>query len=108
VKRGDIVIANGRGEFTGKARPFLVVQATDWMAGAEIVTVCPVTSTLTHAPLVRVPLHADDATGLQVQSEVEVDLISSIRTRRIAQVIGHAPAATMVAVDRALRRWLDL
>ncbi|MFD1951427.1 type II toxin-antitoxin system PemK/MazF family toxin [Sphingomonas arantia] len=108
MKRGEIVVANGRGEFTGKARPFLVVQATELMMGAEIVTVCPITSTLSYAPLVRVPLHAGAETGLQVQSEIEVDLISSIRARRISQVIGHAPAATMVAVDQALRRWLGL
>jgi len=108
MRRGDIVIARERGEFTGKARPFLVVQSDAMLDDAEIITVCPITSHLTHADLIRVAIRPDVDTGLKKDSEVEVDLISAIRTSRIAEVVGRIPDEGLAKVDAALRRWLDL
>ena len=108
MKRGDIVIAREKGEFTGKARPFLIVQADAMLTDAAIVTVCPITSTLTHAELIRVPVLPGPDTGLALASEIEVDLLSAIRVPRIAGIIGHISSPTMLKVDEALRRWLDI
>lgn len=108
MRRGDIVIARDRGEFTGKTRPFLIVQSDRTLPASAIVTVCPITSRLTHADLIRVALMPGSDTGLKKESEVEVDLISAIRAERIDKVVGHVPDAILNKVDVALRRWLDL
>jgi len=41
-QRGDIVLcADGKGDYTSKPHPVLIVQNTDYIAGMESVTVVP-------------------------------------------------------------------
>ena len=108
MKRGQIVIASGRGDFSTKPRPSLIVQADAFNAFHPAFTVCPITSHLTGDYLFRVPIAADAATGLDGASEIEVDRIQAIWRERIREVVGQAPDAVMAGVDVALQRWLSL
>ena len=108
MKRGDVIVAGQHGAFTGKPRPYVIVQNGLGLEVHPTVSVCPLTTKLTGAYLVRIAAAAGDATGLLAPSEIEVDKVTTLRRSAIAEVIGTIPDATMREVDAALRRWLDL
>ena len=106
--RGDIVtIADRGGEFTGKPRPAIVLQS-DLFADSPTVAVLPITSQPTDAPLLRVPLGSDERTGLAVPSWAQIELLTTVRRRRVGGRIGGADDATMLAINRALAVYLGL
>lgn len=107
-KRGDIVLcADSNGNFTGKPRPVVIVQNTDYIDGIESLTVCPLTSTLVTAS-VRVRLKANAETGLKESSDIEIDKISTIRKSRVTSKIGMVAEKEQSKINHALRIWLDL
>ena len=107
-QRGDIALcADGKGDYTSKPRPVVIVQNTDYIEGMESITVCPITSVLSTAS-VRVRLKADNATGLKEISEVEIDKITTIRITRLNKKIGEVAEKELNKINYALRVWLDL
>jgi len=108
ISRGDIVLASGPGDFTRKPRPFLVVQSNAFNRVHGSVSLCPVTSDRAGEGWIRIGLASTTETGLDRDSEVEIDKISTLRRDRIVKPIGKAPAVAMHRVDEALRRWLEL
>lgn len=108
MKRGDIYSTIGRGDFSRKPRPSLIVQADEFNPHHLAITVCPITSDLTGHDLFRIPISSDAQTNLLDDSEIEIDLVQSIKRPRMGRQIGTASAATMIRVDEALRRWLAL
>ena len=107
-KRGDIVLcADGRGDYTSKPRPVVIVQNSDYLLGLESVTICPLTSVLSTAS-VRVRLKANAATGLKEPSDVETDKITTVRVARLTTKIGEIPERELEKINHALRIWLDL
>ncbi|MEG3165954.1 type II toxin-antitoxin system PemK/MazF family toxin [Sphingomonas sp. PB2P19] len=108
MKRGQIISTVGRGDFSRKPRPSLVIQAELFSAYHPAITVCPITSFETGDTLYRVPIPRTDDNGLLADSEIEIDLIQAIRRERIGSVIGMASDEIMFTVDQALRRWLAL
>ena len=52
--RGTLVTVASPGAYSGKPRPAVVVQADRWLQAHPSVTLCPLTSTLMEAPLVRI------------------------------------------------------
>jgi mRNA interferase MazF len=109
MRRGDIVrVADRTGDYAGKPRPALVVQSDLFAPSHDSITVCLITSNITGFGLFRIPVPADEATGLHAASEVAVDKLQSVRRSRIGGKIGVASDDTMILVDQALRRWLAL
>lgn len=107
-KRGDIVLcADGRGDYTSKPRPVVIVQNSDYLAGLESVTICPLTSVLSAAS-VRVRIKANTATGLKEPSDVEADKITTVRVARLTTKIGVIAEKELDKINHALRVWLDL
>ncbi len=107
-QRGDIALcADGRGDYTSKPRPVVIVQNTDYIEGMQSITVCPITSVLSAAS-VRVRLKANDTTGLKETSEVETDKITTIRVTRLSEKIGEVAEKERNKIDYSLRIWLDL
>jgi mRNA interferase MazF len=107
-QRGDIVLcADGQGDYTGKPRPVVIVQNSDYLAGLESVTICPLTSALSTAS-VRVRVKANAATGLKEPSDVETDKITTVRVARLTTKIGEVPKKELEKINHALRVWLDL
>ncbi len=108
MKRGDIVATVGRGEFSTKPRPSLIVQADAFNLHHPAITVCPITSEIRGHNLYRIAIAADATTNLLSDSEVEIDLVQAIWRDRIGRHIGVASSETMTLVDQTLRRWLSL
>lgn len=104
MKRGDLVVVSLPGDY-GKPRPALVVQSS-LFADHPSVTVLPITSHLTDAPLLRIDIGPE--CGLERASQIQIDKAQTPRRERIGPVIGRADDAILTAVDRALAVFLGL
>lgn len=100
MRRGDIVTVAG-GVYAAKPRPALIVQ-DDRFDQTDSLTVCPFTSTDVEAPLLRVRVPADAVNGLDRDSFLMVDKITTIRRSNAHGVLGHLEAATFVEFERRL------
>ena len=108
MKRGDIFLIAGKGDFSGKPRPALVVQNDLFNRDAPTVTFCPITSHLTGLDLFRIALAPTGQNGLDRASEIQIDKVQAVRIRSGASQIGRTEPGEMTRVDEALRLWLDL
>ena len=100
MKRGDLVTIAISGEY-GKPRPALVIQS-DLLTDTDSVLVCLLTTTQRDAPLYRLPLSAEDGTGLRQPSQVMLDKIMAVRRDRCGAVFGSVDRATLAALGRSL------
>jgi mRNA interferase MazF len=108
LRRGQVVLAAERGDYTGKPRPMLIVQRTATLDASAGVTMCGFTTTVAATEPMRVAVLHLEGTGLSEPSMVMVDKVSTLRRERVREVIGELSDAKMREVDAALRRWLDL
>ena len=100
MRRGDIVTVAG-GVYARKPRPALVVQ-DDRFDATDSVTVCPFTTTEVDAPLLRVPVVANEANGLGQDSYLMIDKITTVRRTNARTVLGRLEATTLVEFERRL------
>ncbi len=100
MKRGDLLTVALRGDY-GKPRPALVVQS-DWLDETDSVLVCLLTTTLRDAPFFRLPVPADQGTGLREPSQVMVDKIMAVRRDRCGPRLGRLGRPEMQTLDRML------
>ncbi len=100
MRRGDIVTVAG-GVYASKPRPALVVQ-DDRFDATDSLTVCPFTTTEVDAPLLRVPVVANEANGLGQDSYLMVDKITTVRRSNARTVLGRLEATTLVEFERRL------
>jgi mRNA interferase MazF len=106
VGRGDVVIAVISGDY-GKPRPTLVVQG-DAFQGMESLTLLPLTTELRDSPLMRIAIEPTDQNGLRERSQIMIDKIATVMSRKIGRRIGRVDNTTMRLVDRALARFLGV
>jgi len=106
MKRGDLVTVAISGDY-GKPRPALVVQA-DAFDEHPSVTVLPLTSEIHDTPLFRVTVTAGGRTGLRKTSQIMVDKAAAVPRLKLGPRIGRVDAATLEAVNDALRGFLGL
>ena len=107
MKRGEVWSAAGGQAYAGKPRPVVVVQ-DDRFDATDSITVCPVTSDSTFAPLFRVPIEPSSGNGLRQKSYVMADKIGSIPKTRIQTRIGRLDAPDLSALDHAVLVFLGL
>lgn len=108
MKRGDVITVAGAGDFAGKPRAAVIVQADEFCELHSSLTVIPLTSQTQQALIFRVPVPANDATGLMFNSEAQIDKVQSVRRERTREVIGSVDTWSMQRIDQALREWLSL
>lgn len=107
MKRGELWVAAGGGDYTGKPRPVVIVQ-DDRFEATHSVTVCALTSDPTDAPLFRVLLSPSAENGLHEDCRVMVDKITTVRRERLSRRIGALSAADMRRIDRAVLTFLGI
>lgn len=76
VRRGDVFSVSMRGA-AAKPRPGIIVQATELLRADRIVLICPLTSELADASLLRVDVEPSAENGLRQASQVMVDQLSA-------------------------------
>lgn len=90
-----------RGVYASKPRPALIIQ-DDRFDATDSLTVCPFTSTEVDAPLLRLPVTADEANGLGQDCCLMVDKLTTVSRSNVRSVVGRLEATTLVEVERRL------
>jgi mRNA interferase MazF len=106
VKRGELRTVAG-GVHASKPLPALILQ-DDVFAGTDSVTVAPLTTRLVDAPLLRVRVVAGQISGLQHESHVMIDNITTVRRDNVGSRVGRLTTENLVEVERALMTFLGL
>lgn len=106
MRRGDLVTVSASGDY-GKPRPAVVVQS-DALNAAESVLVALLTSTMTDAPLYRLPVEPTAANGLKTVSQVMVDKILAYPRAKCGPVIGRLAPHEMLALNNLLSVMIGL
>jgi mRNA interferase MazF len=107
MKRGEIWIVAGGGDYTGKPRPAVIVQDDHFEATASV-TICAFTSDPTEAPLFRVRIPPSDENGLHAESSLMVDKITTVARARLGSRIGRLGDEDIVRLNRAILVFLGL
>jgi len=107
VRRGEIWTAAAGSGYVGKPRPVAIVQDDRFDATASV-TVCAFTTDPTDAPLFRLPIDADDVTGIREPSQLMVDKLTSIPRSKLGERIGRLHDEDLVRLDRAIVVFLGL
>ena len=108
IQRGQVITVASPGAYSGKPRPAVVVQANRWLGGHPSITLCPLTSTLIDAPLVRIIVEPSAMNGLRKRSQLMVDKLFTVPIGDIGSSIGCLEITVMAELDLALRDWLAL
>lgn len=106
ARRGDIVLVAG-GVYASKPRPAVIVQ-DDLFEGTDCITVHPFTTSDVSAPLLRMPIPANDATGIDSPSFAMIDKVTTVRRSSAGEVIGRLDSMQMVELERRLLVFLGL
>ena len=106
MRRGELWTVAG-GVYAKKPRPALILQ-DDLFELTDSVTVAPLTSTLTDAPLLRHRVEVTDLSGLQSDSDIMVDKITTVRRSNFHQRVGRLTSQQMADVERLVVVFLGL
>jgi mRNA interferase MazF len=106
VRRGELWTVAAGGDYTGKPRPALVVQADRFDANDSI-AVCPITTDATES-LLRIPIDPSAENGLTTSSRIMIDKITAVRRTKLGRRVGALTYAEMVAVSRSLMVFLGI
>lgn len=104
--RGEIWTVAG-GVYASRARPALIVQ-DDVFDGTASVIVLPFTTTRVDARLLRVSIPASSLSGLERDSDVMIDKITTVRRQSVDARIGRVTAAQLGEVERLMMIFLGL
>ncbi len=107
MKRGELWIAAGGGDYTGKPRPVVIVQ-DDRFSYTGSVTVCALTGDPTDAPLFRIALSPSNENGLEETTRVMTDKITTIRRERLSRRIGTLSDADMRQLEISILVFLGI
>ncbi|AFV14943.1 transcriptional modulator of MazE/toxin, MazF (plasmid) [Mycobacterium intracellulare subsp. yongonense 05-1390] len=106
MMRGELWTASGR-DYAGKPRPVLVVQ-DDRFDATDSVTICPLTTNTTGAPLLRIPVQPNASNGLTTPSHIMIDKITTVPRSKIGQRIGKVSTTEMLQLERGLLVFLGM
>lgn len=107
MKRGEIWTAAAGSGYAGKPRPVVIVQ-DDLFGATASVTVCAFTTDTTDAPLLRIPVDADETTGIREPSRVMIDKITTVPRGKLGERIGRLSDDDMARLARSIVVFLGL
>ena len=97
----------GANDYAGKPRPALILR-DDRFDATQSITICVVTSDRSEAPLFRIPVTPSTRNGLNTDSRLMVDKITTVPKNKLGQRIGALGADDMVRVNQAILIFLGL
>lgn len=95
------------GVYASKPRPVLIVQ-DDLFAATASVTVVPLTRTLMDAPLLRIRVPRTEFSGLEQESDIMVDKLTTVRRSNVEKRVGRLTTEQLSEVERVLMAVLGL
>ena len=108
IQRCEVITVASPGAYSGKPRPTVVVQANRWLGAHPSITLCPLTSTLIDAPLVRIIVEPSAMNGLRKRSQLMVDKLFTVPISDIGSSIGCLETTVMAELELGLKDWLAL
>lgn len=106
MKRGEIRLVAG-GVYASKPRPAVVMQ-DDLFAALDSVTVCPLTTTVVDAPLLRVLIPATENSGVDADSYAMVDKLTTVRRSNVSTRVGEVTAHQLTNIERRMLVFLGI
>lgn len=107
MRRGEVWTVSGTKDYAGKPRPAVIVQDDSFDATASI-TVCPMTTNPTDAPLLRPAIEPSETNGLRAQCHLMVDKITTVPKTRVGARLGRLDDEDIVRLNRAVLVFLGL
>lgn len=107
MKRGEVWFVAGRGDYLSKPRPAVIVRS-DAFEELSSVTICGFTTTLLQDVSVRVDVFPSNVNGLEEHSQIMVDKITTVESRRLRQRLGQLNQQEALRLDQALQAFLGL
>jgi mRNA interferase MazF len=107
VTRGEVWTVSGGPDYAGKPRPALIVQ-DDAFEATTSVTICPFTSHLVDAPLMRLPIRPSAQNGLKSESHLMIDKVTTVARTKLQRRIGRLTDDDMSRLNRHLLVFLGL
>jgi mRNA interferase MazF len=107
MKRAEIWTVAGGPDYAKKPRPAVMLQ-DDAFEGTASITVCPFTTHLVDAPLIRLAVAPTRQNGLTAVSHVMVDKITTVAKSKLQRRVGRLADEDMIRVSRAALVFLGL
>jgi mRNA interferase MazF len=107
VKRGEVWTVSGGPDYTGKPRPAVIVQDDAFDATGSI-TLCPFTTHVAPAPLLRLTIEPSEENGLRVSSQLMIDKITTVSKSKLESRVGRLSVEDIVRLNRAVLVFLGL
>lgn len=107
MKRAEVWTVAGGPDYAGKPRPAVILQ-DDVFAGTASITVCPLTTHLLDAPLIRLGVEPTKQNGLRAASHLMVDKITTVAKSKLQQRVGKLAEEDMTRLNRAVLVLLGL
>ncbi|MDE5446456.1 type II toxin-antitoxin system PemK/MazF family toxin [Bradyrhizobium sp. CSA207] len=106
MERGEIWTVAAR-DYAGKPRPAVIVQDDDFDA-TDSITVCPLTTNETEAPLFRLQINPNESNGLRAPSQLMVDKITTVPKAKVGALVGRLADEDLLRLNRAMLVFLGL
>ena len=107
MKRAEIWTVAGGPDYAGKPRPAVILQDDAFEATAST-TLCPFTTQLIDAPLIRLAVEPTKQNGLNVISHLMVDKITTVAKSKLQKRIGKLADEDVIRLNRAVLVFLGL
>ena len=107
MKWAEIWTVAGGPDYAGKPRPVVILQ-DDAFEGTASITLCPFTTQLVEAPLIRLAVEATKQNGLNAASQVMVDKITTVAKSKLQKRVGKLAEEDMIRLNRAVLVFLGL
>jgi mRNA interferase MazF len=100
LARADVWTVSGGADYAGKPRPAAIIQ--DDRFDTDSVTVCPLTTDPTDAPLFRLAVEPSSENGLREASSLMIDKITTIPRSKLGARVGSLAGTDVVRLNRAI------
>ena len=107
MKRGEIWTVAGGADYAGKPRPAVIVQDDAFSATASV-TVCPFTTHLVDAPLMRLSIPPTRPNGLDAASQLMVDKVTTVAKSKLQTRVGKLAEGDLTRLNHAVLVFLGL
>ena len=107
VRRGEIWTVAAPGDYTSKPRPAVIIQ-DDVFAETSSVTVAVFTTDPTPAPLFRIAIEPLATSGLEQESWLMIDKITTIPKSKLGRRVGALAKSDVKRINSAIALFLGL
>jgi mRNA interferase MazF len=107
MKRGEVWTAAGGADYSGKPRPVVILQ-DDVFDATRSITICPFTTSLTDAPLMRLSVEPSPDNGLRRASQLMVDKVTTVSREKLERRVGRLSDEDIIRLNRAAIVFLGL